>query len=144
MEHRWLSRTGFSPRCRGDNVVDWDRRDVCRHEPAGVRDDLLPYINWIDRLRPHGALVFFVVANTLFVLFGAWCYLARIKPKAPNAGSFVMFWAIIETLNGILHPTWTLTAGTYIPGTGTAPLLLVTALALLWRWTKEQSSQAAV
>ena len=106
--------------------------------------ELLPYINWIDRLRPGGSFVFFVVGNTLFVLFGIWCYVARIRPKAPNAGFFVMLWVILETLNGILHPTWSLTAGTYIPGTGTAPFLLVAALALLWRWTKEQTAQAAM
>lgn len=102
--------------------------------------DLLPYINWIDELRPGGAFVFFVVANTLFVSFGVWCYAARVRPKAPSAGFFVMLWVIVETLNGILHPAWSLTAGTYIPGTATAPFLLVAALALFWRWTTERAA----
>ena len=103
-------------------------------ETVGGLYDLLPYISWMDGPVSGGAFAFFVAVNTLFVLFGCWCYLARVRTAAPSAGFFVTLWAVIEILNGIAHPTWSLLAGSYIPGTVTAPLLLVVALLLLWRW----------
>jgi hypothetical protein len=96
--------------------------------------DLLPYIRWMDDVFEGGAFTLFVTLNTLFVLFGAWAYLARVRPGAPTAGLFVMLFVVIETLNGILHPAWSLLAGAYIPGTATAPLLLVVSLMLLRSW----------
>ena len=39
-------------------------------------------------------------------------------------------WVIIELVNGIGHPLWTLRQGGYTPGVGTAPILLVLALYL--------------
>ena len=100
--------------------------------------DRLPYINWIDTFVDGGAFVFFVLGNTAFVLFGCWCYVARVKRKAPGTGFFVMLWVTIEVLNGILHPTWSLIADAYIPGTVTAPVLLLIALLLFWHWTIEE------
>ncbi|MDH3641344.1 MAG: HXXEE domain-containing protein [Gammaproteobacteria bacterium] len=103
-------------------------------ETVGGLYDLLPYISWMDGVVPGGAFVFFVTVNTLFVLFGCWCYFGRVRTAAPSAGFFVTLWAVIEILNGIAHPGWSLLAGVYIPGTLTAPVLLVVALLLLWRW----------
>ena len=105
--------------------------------------DLLPYIRWMDDVAPGCAFIFFVVANMTFVLFGGWCYVARVRPWHPNAGVFVTLWVVIEILNGILHPGWSLISGTYIPGTATAPFLLATALLLLWRWTLNPSSTSS-
>jgi hypothetical protein len=42
--------------------------------------DLLPYIRWMDDVFEGGAFTLFVTLNTLFVLFGAWAYLARVRP----------------------------------------------------------------
>ena len=70
--------------------------------------DLLPYIRWMDDVAPGGAFIFFVVANTMFVSFGGWCYVARVRPGHPNAGVFITLWVVIEILNGILHPGWSL------------------------------------
>lgn len=103
----------------------------------------LPYLNWIERQWPGGTFVVFVLLNALFVSFGGWCYLARIRPRAPSAGAFVMLWAVVEILNGILHPTWSLIAGTYVPGTATAPLLLVVASLLLRRWSHDERLRPA-
>jgi hypothetical protein len=88
----------------------------------------------MDDVFEGGALALFVTLNTLFVIFGAWAYVTRVRPGAPTAGYFVMLFVVIETLNGILHPTWSLLAGAYVPGTVTAPLLLVVALTLLRQW----------
>ena len=105
--------------------------------------ELLPYFTWIDTPIPGGARVAFIVGNAAFVLFGGWCYFARVKPGAPSAGGWVMLWVVIEIFNGVLHPSWSLTAGEYIPGTGTAPVLLLVALWLLWRWTHEERALEA-
>lgn len=105
--------------------------------------DWLPFIRWIDAWRPGAALVLFVALNTLFVAFGCWCYVARVRPHAANAGAYVMLFVVIEILNGIVHPTWSLIAGTYVPGTATAPLLLVVALTLLGRWMYDRTAQTA-
>lgn len=96
--------------------------------------DWLPYIRWADEIFSTGALALFVFGNVAFVLFGCWCYLARVKTRAANAGFFVMLWAVIEILNGILHPAWSLIAGRYVPGTATAPVLFVLGVLLIWRW----------
>jgi hypothetical protein len=37
---------------------------------------------------------------------------------------------VIETINGVGHPLWSLRQGGYTPGVATAPLLLVLALYL--------------
>jgi hypothetical protein len=39
-------------------------------------------------------------------------------------------WAVIEIINGIVHPLWSLWEGGYTPGLATAPLLLVLAVYL--------------
>ncbi len=94
----------------------------------------LPYVRWADALVSGGAFMLFVMGNVAFVMFGCWCYLARIRTQAETAGFFVTLWAVIEVLNGILHPVWSFSVGAYVPGTGTAPLLLVLGALLLWRW----------
>lgn len=93
--------------------------------------DWLPHIRWADRIADGGAFALFVTLNALFVLFGCWCYFARVRPGAPTAGFFIGLWATIEILNGILHPSWSLLVGAYVPGTATAPVLLVVALLLV-------------
>ncbi len=105
--------------------------------------DWLPYIRWADEVFSSGALVLFVFGNVAFVLFGCWCYLFRVKTRTANAGFFVMLWAVIEILNGILHPVWSLIAGRYVPGTATAPFLFVLGVLLLWRWNTKLPKEFA-
>lgn len=106
--------------------------------------NLLPYIYWADNVVAGGALGLFIIGNTAFVAFGVWCYLARVRPGAPGAAFFVWLWALIEIFNGVLHPSWSLLVGSYIPGTVTAPVLLALALALLWRWNVEERGSNTV
>ena len=70
--------------------------------------------------RPAG----FVVANSLLVLFGLWCWFARVRPQHPAARGFIWFWALLETANGVGHIGLAAAAGGYFPGLATAPLLL--------------------
>ncbi|MEL6811513.1 MAG: HXXEE domain-containing protein [Bacteroidota bacterium] len=44
---------------------------------------------------------------------------------------FIWFWIVIELLNGVIHPAWSIYQKAYTPGVITAPLLLLTALVLI-------------
>ena len=66
----------------------------------------------------------FAIANTLLVLFGLWCWFARVRPGRPGARGWIWFWALVETANGLGHIALAAAAGGYFPGLATAPLLL--------------------
>jgi len=51
---------------------------------------------------------------------------------------------VVELANGILHPTWTLLSGHYIPGTATAPLLLAASVYLMSRLSSAGPSTHAI
>jgi hypothetical protein len=67
----------------------------------------------------------FILLNALLVAFGAWCFLWPVRHSWPVAVRLAWLWAVIEILNGIVHPLWSLREGGYTPGLATAPLLLV-------------------
>ncbi len=73
----------------------------------------------------------FVAGNVLLVAFGIWCLLWPVRRGWPSAVYLGWAWVIVEVINGIVHPLWTLHEGGYTPGVATAPLLLATA-AYLW------------
>ena len=79
--------------------------------------------------RPAG----FAVANTLLVLFGLWCWSARVRPQRPGARGLAWFWALLELANGTIHVGLALAAGGYFPGLATAPLLLGSGAWLIFR-----------
>lgn len=66
----------------------------------------------------------FVIFNVALVAFGFWCWLFPVRRRWPSAAAFAWLWVLIELVNGIGHPAWSLMQGGYTPG-------LVTALALL-------------
>ncbi len=69
----------------------------------------------------------FAVLNASFVAFGAWCYLARVRPGRPSAPAWIWPWVLIELGNGIVHSTMALLRGGYFPGVATAPVLFALA-----------------
>lgn len=75
----------------------------------------------------------FVVLNIGLVAFGFWCFLWPVRRDWPSAPAFVWLWVIIETINGIGHPAWSLWQGAYTPGVLTAPILLALALYLAFQ-----------
>ena len=75
----------------------------------------------------------FVIANVLLVGFGAWCALWPVRRGWPAATALAWGWVVVETINGIGHPLWSLRQGGYTPGVATAPLLLGLALWLARR-----------
>lgn len=40
---------------------------------------------------------------------------------------------MVEIINGLGHPLWSLLQGHYTPGVATAPILLVLAITLAWQ-----------
>lgn len=91
--------------------------------------ELLPYF------RPFGdaAGQAFLIGNALVVGLGFWCYFFRVKPGVASSTAWASGWAVLEIANGLLHPTWSLMAQQYIPGTVTAPFLLAAGLYLISR-----------
>ena len=85
----------------------------------------------------------FLALNVLLVAFGAWCFLWPVRHGRPSAVPLAWTWVVIETINGIGHPLWSLRQGGYTPGVATAPLLLLLALSLARRLTTSPSSLAA-
>ncbi len=78
----------------------------------------------------------FIIINIALLAFGLWCFFWPVRRHWPAAGLFVGIWIVIEVINGIGHPLWTLRQRGYTPGVVTASVLLVLALALLWQLKK--------
>jgi len=72
----------------------------------------------------------FVILNVLLVAFGAWCYFWPVRRHWRIAVSLAWFWAVIEIINGIGHPLWSLMERGYTPGLATAPVLFILAVIL--------------
>src|SRR5688572_28433018 len=72
----------------------------------------------------------FILLNCVLVAFGFWCLLWPVRRDWRSATSLVWFWVVLETINGVGHPAWSLRQGGYTPGLFTAPVLLVLALYL--------------
>jgi hypothetical protein len=72
----------------------------------------------------------FIVINIALVAFGVWCFLWPVRRHWQSAERFVWFWIVLETINGVAHPLWSLRQGGYTPGVLTAPVLLVLAVYL--------------
>jgi Protein of unknown function with HXXEE motif len=75
----------------------------------------------------------FAVANTALVLFGLWCYVARVRPGHASGPVFAWFWTVLELTNGIGHSVLALSRGAYFPGVATAPVLLGVSAYLAFR-----------
>ena len=75
----------------------------------------------------------FITANVALVTFGLWCFIWPVRGQWPLAIPLVWLWVVIEFINGVGHPLWTLAQQKYTPGVLTAPFLLFLALYLAWQ-----------
>ncbi|HEV7659771.1 MAG TPA: HXXEE domain-containing protein [Allosphingosinicella sp.] len=75
----------------------------------------------------------FAISNIALIVFGLWCYFARIRPGHRSARIYAWFWAVLEIANALAHGALAIAAGGYFPGLATAPLLLAAGLYLAWR-----------
>jgi hypothetical protein len=81
-------------------------------------------------LIPSDRELGFIILNTALVAFGVWCLAVPVRRGWPSASRLMWVWVVIETINGIVHPLWSLRQGGYTPGVLSAPILLVLALYL--------------
>jgi hypothetical protein len=72
----------------------------------------------------------FAVVNATLVAFGAWCYLARVRPGRTSSIALAWFWVVLEGANGAGHLLLAVSEGGYFPGAWTAPFLLGLAVSL--------------
>jgi hypothetical protein len=67
----------------------------------------------------------FALGNIGIVLFGVWCYAARVRSAHPSERVYAWFWTCLELANGLGHIALSISRGGYFPGVATAPLLIV-------------------
>ncbi len=75
----------------------------------------------------------FAIGNAALVLFGVWCYVARVRQGLPSARRLAWFWSLLEVGNGMNHTAFALMRGGYFPGVATAPLLIGISVYLIAR-----------
>lgn len=85
----------------------------------------------------------FLVINVALVTFGLWCLLVPVLHNWKASTGLMWFWIILESINGIGHPIWSLARRQYTPGALTAPLLLVLALYLAFQLRRGRTSVRA-
>jgi hypothetical protein len=72
----------------------------------------------------------FVIGNIAVVAFGVWCFFWPVRRQWTSSALLLWFWVVVEVINGIAHPVWSLKNAAYTPGVATAPVLLVLAILL--------------
>jgi hypothetical protein len=85
----------------------------------------------------------FVIGNVALVAFGLYCFLGPVRRQWPSAIPLAWFWVVIELVNGITHPLWSLAQLRYTPGLATAPVLLALALYLARQLVAGRASPSA-
>jgi hypothetical protein len=102
--------------------------------------DYLAPARFVSSLVSDDLSVGFAVINIGIVLLAFWCYLVPVRKSLPGARGVILFWAILESLNGAGHILFGINAGGYFPGLYTAPLLLLCGLYLLVQVTRDPNS----
>lgn len=92
--------------------------------------DVLAPARMISGLVSQNRGLGFAVVNLALVLFGVWCYLARVRSNHRSGVGWAWVWALLEGANGTGHLLFAGARGEYFPGAWTAPFLLGLALAL--------------
>jgi hypothetical protein len=86
--------------------------------------DVFGPARFVSSLFSSNLAVGFAIANIGLVLFGFWCYLARVRAGHPSARGYAWFWTCLEFGNGVGHVLLAAGQAGYFPGVGTAPLLI--------------------
>ncbi len=73
----------------------------------------------------------FIIINIGLFVLGILAWLIPIRKEYSWGKFLIWFWILIELMNGIGHPIWTIMQKGYTPGVITAPFLLITAITLL-------------
>lgn len=102
-----------------DNLLSGWHREAARFFVSGlVSDDL--------RLG-------FPAVNVALVTFGVWCYLWPVLRCWHSARAIALGWAVVELVDGVGHPLWSVRQGRYTSRVVTTPVLLDLAAVLAWQ-----------
>lgn len=112
-------------------------------EYVGRLYDVFPPARCVSGLIAQDRERGFVIVNVALVTFGLFAFLWPVRRQWPSAVPLAWFWVVIELLNGIGHPLWSLVQRRYKPGVATAPLLLVVAIYLARRLSTDRASPSA-
>ena len=104
--------------------------------------DVFPPARLLSGLFASDRQLSFGVLNIFLVLFGIWCFVWPVRRGWPVAVPLMWGWVIVESANGIVHPTWSLVQRSYTPGVVTSVLFLPVA-GLLGRRLSRQTQSAA-
>jgi len=105
--------------------------------------DSFPPARFVTGLIPPDRELAFIILNVAIVGFGVWCLVWPVRGRWPSANRLMWLWAVIETINGVGHPLWSLRQGGYTPGVITAPILLVLAVYLAVQLQKAKAPELA-
>jgi hypothetical protein len=94
--------------------------------------DVLAPARYVSSIFGVDRQIGFLIVNSALVLFGLWCWAARVRPGRGAARGLAWFWALLEIANGCAHLALAALAGGYFPGLATAPLLLGIGGWLAW------------
>ena len=72
----------------------------------------------------------FLIANVGIFILGISCWLLLYSKFESSIRIVIWIFIVIEIINGIGHPVWSIYQKSYTPGVISAPFLLVTALYL--------------
>lgn len=95
---------------------------------------------YISSLVSEDLAVGFLIVNAALVLFGLWCYMARVRVRHSSAVVWMWLWLVIEFGNGLGHIVIALMRGAYFPGVASAPFLLAISAYLAVRLLKIRPS----
>lgn len=70
----------------------------------------------------------FLVINIGIFAIGFFFWISIIRHWSRGSPVIIWTWIVIELINGIGHPIWSLMQGGYTPGLITAPVLLIVAI----------------
>jgi hypothetical protein len=84
--------------------------------------DVLAPAQFVSGMLGIDRQIGFAVANSALVLFGLWCWYARVRRG--RGRELAWLWALVEIANGCGHLALAVWAGGYFPGLATAPLLI--------------------
>lgn len=93
--------------------------------------EIFPPARFIASLISENLETGFLIINIGLFIFGIWCWFFPVLRNYNYARGLILFWIVIEIINGIGHLFWALYEREYIPGVVTALILLILSIYLL-------------
>jgi len=100
-------------------------------EYAGRLWESFPPARFVSGLVSDDLRLGFLLLNVALLTFGVWCSWWPVSRRWRSARAVALGWALVELVNGLGHPLWSVRQGGYTPGVATALILLILAGTLL-------------